>query len=85
MRLTHSGHAHPGRLDADRLDADCLCALAERNPDARTVHGPGAATVPIHQAGLAPAHRQTHHQLPRDLAPAGTGVIVAEHATPQAV
>jgi L-ascorbate metabolism protein UlaG (beta-lactamase superfamily) len=41
--------------------------------------------VPIHQAGLAPAHQQMHHRLLRDLAPAGTEVIVADHATPRTV
>lgn len=41
--------------------------------------------VPIHQAGLAPVHQQLHHQLLRNLAPAGTEVIVAEHAVPHTV
>ena len=41
--------------------------------------------VPIHQAGLAPVHQQLHHQLLRNLAPAGTEVIIAEHAMPHTV
>ncbi|WP_432838481.1 MBL fold metallo-hydrolase [Dactylosporangium sp. CA-092794] len=34
--------------------------------------------VPIHQAGLAAAHQQLHHQLLRAVAPAGTRVEVLE-------
>ncbi|MCU1681335.1 MAG: fold metallo-hydrolase [Amycolatopsis sp.] len=41
--------------------------------------------VPIHQAGLAAVHQELHHQLLRKLAPDGTEVIVAEHATPHTV
>jgi L-ascorbate metabolism protein UlaG (beta-lactamase superfamily) len=36
--------------------------------------------VPIHQAGLAPVHRHLHHQLLTNLAPAGTDVVVLDHA-----
>jgi L-ascorbate metabolism protein UlaG (beta-lactamase superfamily) len=38
--------------------------------------------VPIHQAGLAPAHQQMHHQLLAKLAPAGTEVVLLDHGTP---
>lgn len=39
--------------------------------------------VPIHQAGLAPVHRHLHHQLLTNLAPAGTEVVVLDHAVPR--
>jgi L-ascorbate metabolism protein UlaG (beta-lactamase superfamily) len=39
--------------------------------------------VPIHQAGLAPAHQELHHQLLTNLAPAGTDVVVLDHAISQ--
>ncbi len=38
--------------------------------------------VPIHQAGLAEVHQNMHCQLLRNLAPAGSEVLVLEHATP---
>ncbi|MGW5876684.1 MBL fold metallo-hydrolase [Nocardiopsis terrae] len=41
--------------------------------------------IPVHQAGLAPAHQQMHHQLLTKLAPAGTEVVVLEHGTAQTV
>lgn len=37
--------------------------------------------VPIHQAGLAPAHQQLHYQIFRGLAPADTTIRVLEHGT----
>ncbi|WP_328435282.1 MBL fold metallo-hydrolase [Nocardia puris] len=37
--------------------------------------------VPIHQAGLAPAHQNMHCQLLKNLAPASTEVLVLDHAT----
>ncbi|EWC59787.1 hypothetical protein UO65_4930 [Actinokineospora spheciospongiae] len=40
--------------------------------------------IPIHQAGLAPAHQRMHHHLLGSLAPAGTDVVVLEHAVPHA-
>jgi hypothetical protein len=39
--------------------------------------------VPIHQAGLAPVHQELHHRLLTNLAPAGTEVVVLDHAVPQ--
>ncbi|WP_410676070.1 MBL fold metallo-hydrolase [Amycolatopsis sp. cmx-4-68] len=36
--------------------------------------------IPIHQAGLATAHQNLHHRVLTELAPAGTEVIVLEHA-----
>ncbi len=36
--------------------------------------------VPIHQAGLAPAHQTMHHRLLTELAPEGTEVVILEHA-----
>ncbi|WP_414941702.1 MBL fold metallo-hydrolase [Amycolatopsis sp. cmx-11-51] len=42
-----------------------------------------AVAVPIHQAGLAPAHQQMHHQLLTKLAPPGTDVVLLDHATPR--
>ncbi len=39
--------------------------------------------VPIHQAGLAPVHQNLHCGLLKNLSPAGTDVIVLEHAVPQ--
>jgi hypothetical protein len=39
------------------------------------------AAVPIHQAGLAAAHQQLHHQVLRGLAPSGTTAHVLDHAT----
>jgi hypothetical protein len=41
--------------------------------------------VPIHQAGLATAHQQLHHQVLRGLAPPGTTVHVLDHATTTAL
>ncbi|WP_194820509.1 MBL fold metallo-hydrolase [Nocardia sp. XZ_19_385] len=41
--------------------------------------------IPIHQAGLAPAHQQMHHGLLRRLAPEATEVLVLDHATPHTV
>lgn len=41
--------------------------------------------VPIHQGGLAPAHQRLHHQVLTDLAPAGTKVVVLDHAVPQEI
>ncbi|MFD3744018.1 MBL fold metallo-hydrolase [Nocardia sp. NPDC058633] len=37
--------------------------------------------VPIHQAGLAPAHQNMHCQLLKNLAPEITEVLVLDHAT----
>jgi len=39
--------------------------------------------VPIHQAGLVPAHQAFHHQLLTALAPAETEVVVLDPATPR--
>jgi L-ascorbate metabolism protein UlaG (beta-lactamase superfamily) len=39
--------------------------------------------VPVHQAGLAPVHRQLHHGLLANLAPEGTEVVVLDHAVPR--
>jgi L-ascorbate metabolism protein UlaG (beta-lactamase superfamily) len=39
--------------------------------------------VPVHQAGLAPVHRQLHHRLLTNLAPEGTEVVVLDHAVPR--
>lgn len=37
-----------------------------------------AVAIPIHQAGLAPVHQNMHYQLLKNLAPAGTEVVVLE-------
>ena len=41
--------------------------------------------VPIHQAGLAPAHQRLHHDLLARLAPPGTDVLVPELGVPLTV
>ncbi|MGW5572828.1 MBL fold metallo-hydrolase [Nocardia thailandica] len=41
--------------------------------------------VPIHQAGLAPAHQNMHCQLVKNLASENTRVLVLEHATSQPI
>lgn len=83
---------HPGdALDPPGADVDVLLApaggpwlkIGESIDYVRAIAP--RVVVPIHQAGLAPAHQQLHHQLLRNLAPAGTEVIVAAHATPHTV
>lgn len=80
---------HPGdALDPPRVAVDVLLVpaggpwmkLAEGIDYLRTV-APRVA-VPIHQAGLTPAHQRLHHQLLTNLAPSGTDVAVLEHAIP---
>ncbi|WP_036511174.1 MBL fold metallo-hydrolase [Nocardia aobensis] len=39
--------------------------------------------IPIHQAGLAPMHRQFHHGLLTNLSPDDTTVVVLEHGQPR--
>lgn len=80
---------HPGdAFDMPPADADVVFVpaggpwmkLAEAIDYVRAV-APRVA-IPIHQAGLAPIHQNMHHRLLTTLAPAGTEVIVAQHAAP---
>ncbi len=41
--------------------------------------------IPIHQAGLAPAHQELHLQLLRGLGPKGSQIEVLDHGVPYAV
>ncbi|HEY4458299.1 MAG TPA: MBL fold metallo-hydrolase [Pseudonocardiaceae bacterium] len=83
---------HPGdALDPPGVAVDTLLVpaggpwlkLAESIDYLRAV-APRVA-VPIHQAGLAPAHQRMHHQLLTDLAPGGTEVVILEHAIPKEI
>ncbi|MEE6169681.1 MULTISPECIES: MBL fold metallo-hydrolase [unclassified Mycolicibacterium] len=81
---------HPGdALEKPPFDVDTLLVpaggpwmkISEGIEFARAV-APRVA-VPIHQAGLAPAHQQMHHQLLTKLAPTSTKVVVLEHGVAQ--
>ncbi|WP_328767196.1 MBL fold metallo-hydrolase [Streptomyces sp. NBC_00286] len=83
---------HPGdALDAPTGSVDVLLLpiggpwmkIGEAIDYLRTV-APRLA-VPIHQAGLAPAHQKMHCGLLRDLAPEGTEIAVLEHGVSQDV
>ncbi|KZB83035.1 MBL fold metallo-hydrolase [Amycolatopsis regifaucium] len=83
---------HPGdALDPPGIAVDVLLApaggpwmkLGEGVDYVRAVAP--RVVVPIHQAGLAPAHQQMHHHLLRTLAPSGTELVILEHAVPHAL
>ncbi|WP_405970576.1 MBL fold metallo-hydrolase [Streptomyces sp. NBC_00988] len=83
-RLLHPGDAlviPPGPVEVLLVPAGGPWMKISEGIDYLREVAPGTA-VPIHQAGLADAHQQLHHQLLRTLAPEATDIQVLELGVP---
>lgn len=85
-RLLHPGDAlvvPPGPIDVLLVPVGGPWMKISEGIDYLREVAPSTA-VPIHQAGLADAHQQLHHQLLRALAPEATDIRVLELGAPTA-